>query len=352
MEMFYLVGEPITKTDSNRDEFLFPAGQIKACQEVVAESASPELITDNLRWEYLAIIQSLKDMGVEFRIVFAHPDLIDGGLLNACVTGLGCKTMGFGPNFFAPAVAYPRDFCTVLPNILLLSDSAIKELKTNEKDGWELMISPYGEGGRALVQGNTMVVCEKLVIKDGVSTANDAEVRRLVSMGIRVGFSPSLLAARFSLSRQEIKSFSSNDHIDRGACLLKGKDGRLFFVVDPEIATVDWSKPSGQMPWTPRSTEETIAYLKKSLNPLGINVCWPQSITVPYALNMLQFPDGRVLMTGGDQAVSELVGSIVGKENVSETEIPIRLYPVWMYAGIRCLVSEAPMPIAKPMAPR
>ena len=99
-----------------------------------------------------------------------------------------------------------------------------------------------------------------------------------------------------------------------------------------------------------KHSKETIEKIKLICQPLGIEVHHPKKMEVPYALNLIQFPDNRVLMTGGDESVAELINEIVGEENVFKTPTPIRYFPVWLYAGIRCLVSEAPEPLFKPVA--
>jgi hypothetical protein len=206
------------------------------------------------------------------------------------------------------------------------------------------MVSPYGEGGRALVQSNLMVGSERVIIEEGKSKKDPglADIRRL---GVRVGLFPSPLMVRFSHSGQTIQSYFSNDHIDRVSCLLKGANGKIILLADPLIQTVDWSRPDNGLPWSIRDRLHSLSYLRSNLNPFGVEVKWPRRINVPYSLNMLQFPDGRVLMTGGDPDVKALVEEIVGQGRVVETEIPIQYFPTWKFGGIRCMVGDAPIPI-------
>lgn len=344
--MLYLVGEPLKIGLARKpDCFYAPAGQLDLCREVLRESMDWNMAATKMQAEYLAIVLALRDMGVHFKIVYAHPEKIDQIVLGVCVNRLGCRLMGFPEGFFPASVAYPRDFCTVLPNLLLLSSNATARLNAKEKNGWRLRISPYGEGGRALVQGGTMIGCEKAVLTDGKSTPCDREAEELRRLGIKVGFFPSTLSTEFSGPNEGGEKVFSNDHIDRVACMLRGKDGKLSLVVDPMVYTANWSMPAFLKPWTVCDPEETRDHLCRNLGPMGIKIRWPEKLSVPYALNLVQFADGRVLMTAGDPCVKALVESIVGEGNVFETAIPIRYFPVWARAGIRCLVSEAPMPI-------
>jgi hypothetical protein len=70
-----------------------------------------------------------------------------------------------------------------------------------------------------------------------------------------------------------------------------------------------------------------------------------KSLSVPLATAMVQFEDGRVLITGGDDEVLAAVADIVGSENIQTTDIPIVQYPIFGGAGLHCLITENPMPL-------
>jgi hypothetical protein len=79
-------------------------------------------------------------------------------------------------------------------------------------------------------------------------------------------------------------------------------------------------------------------------------VHYPEKIEVPCSLNLIQFSDGKVLMTNGDESVAKLIDEIVGKENVFKTLIPIRFFPACRYGCIRCLINELPDVMFKSIA--
>lgn len=344
MEPFYLVGEPL-RLGALPTELYAPAGQIELFRRVAAEIRDRGLTNMQrlLGEEYLAIVHCLWQMGIDSKLALAHPDQVDQRVYLTCAA-FGCRAVEFGAAFTPAATGYPRDFCTMMGKTFLFSPHAVQKLKLSESHGWKMRISSFGEGGRVLVQGNTVVCCERVILNEGKSTPAHEELRVLEGEGIEVGTFPSPLNFRVATGSGTMSLFSS-DHIDRVACLLQGKDGLLYLVVDPGIKTADWTRPANGKPWSVRNAEDTTKYLEASLYHHNIRVRSPATMKVPYALNLLQFPDGRVLMTGGDPHVKALVASIVGERNVFETPIPIRYYPVIMRAGIRCLVSEAPMPI-------
>lgn len=80
---------------------------------------------------------------------------------------------------------------------------------------------------------------------------------------------------------------------------------------------------------------------------LGIKLCYPEKMEVPYALNLFQSKNGRILMTGGDDSTYHTITEIVGEEMVTKTEVPIRLYPIFNNAGIGCLINEFPSTLLK-----
>ncbi len=345
MEEFFLVGEPIFNSSPKR-EFCAPISQIDLCLEVLRETQDETEIINRLREEFLAIVFSLKQMGIDFRIVYAHKNRIDMKAIGICVQQLGCRLAGFPEDYFSPYIAYPRDFTTVLPGLILVNPKAAK-LRVSQKDGCKILSSPFGEGGRVLTSQGVMLVSERLVEEENHSRpVRPQDFEKITQEGINIGTFPFPLAQIFSASRRSDRVFI-NDHIDRVGCLVHGESGGLHLVVDPLIETAVWKGKGRTPPWIRRTPEETREKITDSCESLGINVHYPKTLKVPYSLNLIQFRDDRVLMTGGDDEVEKLITEIIGKDKIFKTPIPIRFYPVWAYAGIRCLVSEAPVPLFK-----
>jgi hypothetical protein len=339
MEILYLVGEPLFKPEEPREKFDAPFSQVELCHRVLMEVQNPQTILRHLREEYLAIVGSLKAMGIDFRIVYSHPTEVDKGLLTLCIQRLGCRLTGFDSKYRHSAVIYPRDFATVLPGLVLVNSRAVR-IMINKREDYRIVASPYGEGGRVLVCGNTMLIGERLLLEDG-RLLEPAGLEEIKQMGIRIGLLPLPACTTVSINGISTK-FSFNDHLDRVACLLQGKDGGLHLVVDPQIHSVNWKGLC--------SPKETLERIESTCKPLGIMVHCPKKLEVPYSINLVQFPDGRVLMTSGDEAVAEVVMEIIGEEKAFGTPIPIRFLPVWAYAGIRCFTNGLPKTLFIPKA--
>lgn len=345
--MLYLLGEPKFNIP-RRNDFFAPGGQAQLCQKVLDQSTTMGVVAENLRREHAAIAHALKQMGVDFRIVCRDLEKIDQPYIVALNSALGCRLAGF-PGHATSTVLYPRDFCTVHPELktLLLNPYGIESV-VSSKDGWRIAKSVWGEGGRVLYAKGTALIGDRLRTEDvGPSRPLvDEDVRILREMGMRFGEIPLPVALRYGWSGITEK-VSHNDHLDRIGALLVSQNQSLHFVMDPLNFTTQWLEGGS---WVAREPGETVELLRQVCKPLDITVHLPdRPLQVPYALNLLQVADGRVLMTSGDPGVEALVADIVGRENVYSTAVPICYYPVWMNAGIRCLVSEAPEVIMRSM---
>lgn len=339
-EHCYIIGEPLFGTEF-REIFYAPVGQADLALGILKGIKNADEAVARLREEYLAIVYALKEMGIDFRIIYAHEDKVDEKVLSVCIQGLDCRLVGFAPDFFPPSVIYPRDFITVIGKIILMN-SQIAAWQVAESSGYKLISSYFGEGGRVLACGETMLVGERLVLEEGRTVDSQEEIDKIKDLGIRVAAIPLSISQEYSTKGKE-KIFVS-DHQDRTACLIRGKDNGLHLVADPYLCVADYEAGS---PWAPLLPKESLDLLRRKCDPLGIQVHCPKRMSVPYALNLVQFPDGRVLMTAGDNDVAETIGGIIGEDKVCKTPISIELFPVWCYAGIRCLINEAPQVLFK-----
>jgi hypothetical protein len=329
-----LLGEPVFRVDPDDQKLIAPIGQYLLCQQVRDETQDEDKIYGILREEYLAIAHALHvRMGIDFRIVYAHKEVADKQTLGVLIN-ISCRLVGFPP-VLPRLTSFPRDFVLDLPGICLLSPN-FGELTTNRPKGRRAIVSPYGEGGRILAQGDVALVGDKICRG---SYSEPPQTKPLEEAGIKVGVIPNFVSVEMS-EDPGFGLFSTNDHLDRVACLLRGPGQRLHLVVDPLFHSGPAAHP------TPPKT--SINKIRDVCAPLGIDVHVPEAIHVPYSLNLVQFRDGRVLMSGGDFPVAEVVAQIVGPDKLFLTEVPIRYYPAWTLAGIHCLVGEAPSVFFRP----
>lgn len=338
---WYIVGGPafgqVLIACKKEGFFRAPAGQLELCWEVLRETQDSEAILENLSQEYFSIILGLMEMGIDFRITYCKGDKTYRKMLSASAGKLGLKLMGFPRNFPPHLVCYPRDMFTVLPGIILVNPE-IGRLKIKERSGYRILSSPYGEGGRVLLCGKTMLLSNGLIFEDNCSI-HKTELTDFEQNGMKLGFFPLSMSGTFSLAGIG-KNFFPSDHSDRVACLINGEDQKLHLVIDPNIFTVENTLIT-------RTPKESLEKIKIICQKLGIEVHCPRKIEVPYALNLIQFPDNRILMTSGDDSITAVIAEIVGEEKITQTEVPIRYFPVYTRAGIRCLVNKAPPPLFK-----
>ena len=189
-----------------------------------------------------------------------------------------------------------------------------------------------------------MLVCERVVDQDGKSrSVKNREIEEISDLGIVIKKIP----APLSINLNDIKRTFFNDHLDRIGALISDTHNNLHLVLDPGLMTTKWT-PGQTRLWDLMNPAESIDKIKSICEPHEIEVHTPKALRVPYSLNLMQFVDGQILMTSGDGDVAEVIANIVGSENVHLTPIPIRYYPTWLYAGIRCLINDAPLPVLKP----
>jgi len=337
----YLVGEPMFQGNRGETTFLAPAGQTDLCREVLRETNDLKLVRRNLTGEYLAVICGLREMGADFRIILSHPDKVAIDVINICAR-MGCRFAGFSADFFPPSIAYPRDFSTTVPGTILINEHT--KVLSPEKNGWKLIVSPWGEGGRILQATRHAAVPERICGNGKESYAvEDRHLKPLHDAGMKVMLLPPPLFFEI-MATGGMWSLSFNDHLDRVACMIQDKENHPHLIVDPGIRgmkTVNRTLSN----WIPLTSEETIAAIQERAAEAGVTFHVAPTLRIPYSLNLLQDIAGRVLMTGGEHELSSLIRTIVGPDMVIETHIPIRYFPAWNYAGIRCLVSEAPTPL-------
>jgi hypothetical protein len=338
MSVDYLVGEPIFPDwmEPPTERFSSPVASAQFAVNLRRSVQDLEQLKMALRHEYLAIIAGLSEMGATFRLLYAHPDKVDQRVMNAAVRA-GFRLAGMTPDFFTGGTIYPRDF-SIRAGRVSLVNSAWTQLTQNQDD---LIASPFGEGGRTLSARDIVLVPERIVLKAGLSRrVMDEDLSPLYAAGLRTGRLP-LPVAVYCTHEEVTSSVFFNDHLDRAAGLIAGKDGRAHLVLDPCFFTVKWIDEGAKI-WELREPEDSENLVREICKPLGIVVHRLASMRVPYALNLIQSQDGCVLMTGGDEAAAGLIGELVGSEKVHTTEIPIIHYPVFANAGIRCLVGDMP----------
>lgn len=329
-----VVGEPITKGIRN-PPYLVPAGSEFLARAVLADMArTPGEAERRLALEYLALVYALRKTGHPFRFLFAHPEAVNmqiAGLL----TALGLRGLAMNKNYPVPVTAFPRDFACELPGAFLANRAAMTTL-VEELGGKAFIGSFLGEGGRTLTCGHLALVPNKRVDEDGTVRPME-DISEISRCGrVRIGYLPLAGCSWIDATgRYLARGKPVNDHLDRVACLLLDQRGRPHLLVDPEYYR--FSQRSGML---------NSCLIDTTCLELGIELHVLSRLTVMCSLNLEQFDDGKVLMTGGDEEVHELVGALVGKATVIQTEIPICAYPLFKGAGVRCLIGYLPpMPI-------
>jgi len=302
-----------------------PQGQIDLIRKILATKPCETEIERRTREEYISIAQALKAAGEDFAVINLSVMADTAGLTN--------DSLMLQRGLPEPLYMFPRDAWVVMPDLCLFSISFPP--KNEVISSCRLLTSLLGEGGRVLGRGKTVIVPELFPDENGVwdeSVTRDAceEVEELGFLTVAI---PNPDCLTMEANGRTTTTF--NDHIDRVAGLLEGKNGELHLIVDPEYRI--WDGDQGQL-----STSASIESIRRACDKAHVAVHAPSRLSVPYSVGFCQLPCGKVVMTSGDDAVAELVENIIGSENIFPTEIPIEFYPAYVHAGVHCLISELP----------
>lgn len=333
-----VVGAPIFGNDPF-ESFRAPVGQQDLHWRVWNETRDHRELGVRLGTEYYAVLLTLKQMGVRFEIAWAHEDKILPGLKEKLIEQ-GFRFVAM-PDVDYEAIAFPRDLAFCLGNFALFNTDMKLTIRLPARIGSHQVISsPYGEGGRLLSRGRIGLVADRLYPSQTAykSTGKPPETQDLEKTGIRVGFLPHHIMFEID-QRASVQGFIPDDHLDRTKALVEDRKGRLHLLVAP-------GNPSGfRHPWKDPAigADEALELCRRTCGTLGIEVHVPKAISIPGVLNLHQFQDGRVIMTGGDDEVAAMVESLVGRKNVYQTPVPIALWPAQVHGGIRCLIGDLPI---------
>ena len=331
---WYLLGEPLFHPELAAEHWA-PIGQVRAVLKVLEEGESEELVLDRWRTEYLSVVDALIQMQVPFRVCITHRDYLDRPTMKE-LEHRDCGFAEFAPALMPGLNVFVRDLCTTLPGLVLMNDEAFQPTSL-ETGGVLHRTSPLGMGGRVLHAGDSVVV-NALLRRERTANNNLSPIAKdeqdgIRRLGLQVATFPAVCCEWFNIERSIGYEFFGDDHVDRSACLLRGQSNEVHLVLAPKLQPLTlsgrWQDP-----------EEYKEEFLNQWSDMGIKVTVLDGISVPYALNLIQFEDGRVLMTSGDDHTLSVVSQIVGKESVHMTSEPIRFFPAWAQSGIRCLLNR------------
>lgn len=322
-----LVAEPIfghPDEDKNwMHKVTVPLGQEEWVENLTSTKLDEPTIEKNFMDEYLAIIASLKEIGVPFRVIVSHRKLIDETFVAVMLTAF--RIRGLSLNEALSSTCFPRDMMVDFDGKAYINPEANFNFPDNSG-----RISPLGEGGRVLRQGRKVFVPDQR----GYVQSRKRFVQDLQRLHSRfqIGFLPHPLAIELDTRNGSRKVFT-NDHLDRTAALIVGKDGKDYLVLDEHYVNESYP-PYGDY-WN---------QIQRECRKLGVIpiVLERGPGSIPYAINLEQFFDGTVLCTGEDFALKVVLGQIVGLDKIKVTNKPIIFYPIFRQGGIRCMLLFAP----------
>jgi hypothetical protein len=325
-----LLAEPIFKypgkDEGKQVKFIVPLGLEPWVEQRFSHPITEQQITETLADEYLSIASALKEMGVPFRVIIAHRQQIDEKFALAILQHFNVRGIALDKSI--KETCFPRDMMVNFDGKMYINPGA--NFYFPDHSG---VLSPLGEGGRVLkVDKKVFVPDPRGFVKTRSKYVKDIHT---LSARFQFGFLPFPLAVEVD-SQTGRKTIFPNDHLDRVAAFIKGKDDNEYLLLDANYVS-ETQTPYGKHWDRIKEACEQLAVI-----PVVIKRK-PESI--PYALNLDQFADGTVLLTGGDNILAEIVSQIVGDDKVHTTQHPIVLYPLYRNGGIRCMLLHSPQTI-------
>jgi len=316
-----------------KSPIVIPVGQHHLVIEVLKRYSNKQGMIRRLISEYRSIVKALLKMKVDFKIL----NLKDGeDAVRSWLLKKGCKGVEFPMEKPSHWHIFPRDMFVYLEEIdTILVHSKLFKLKRDRSSSCEIIHTELAEGGQILFSDRHLITgCHPEMIN---RRRKNRVFNQLREMGMKITFIPQ--AIFFALSREgrgrPISTYYES-HIDRSASLLKGKDGDYYLIIDPGYRT---GPLIDLLP-----AQKSIDLVRKICEENGIRVRIPTSLSVPYGTSAIQFKNGKVLATDGDEELLSTLADIVGTENLYMTDIPFSAYSIFAAAGLHCLITERPEP--------
>lgn len=330
----YLLGCPFFELNFKKDMRQFiPVGQYRSMSKAFRKIKDKGSMITRLKSEYRAIVKALLELGIAFRIV----DLERGDKeIGRWLRSKDCLSLELPYEQIIHWQIFPRDMCVYIRAVnALLVHSALFKVPSTYLKGCKIIHTTWGEGGRLLLSGDRMLLGQSPEHREKIQESR--VISELKNMGMKAAFVPHALF--YGLSPLGRKSFVfHHSHIDLIGSLLMDKEGAFHLIMDPAYRTGTLISPF--------SIRDSLDLVRNNCEKIEIEIHTPEKpLAVPLATSMVQFEDGSVLATKGDDDVLRIVEDIVGSGNIYVTNTPIIQYPMFGGAGLHCLITESPEPL-------
>ncbi len=330
----YLIGTPYFNLNFKEDTRHFiPVGQYRTASRLFKKTHDRPSMVAGLKLEYRSIVKALVDMRIKFRVVdLERGDRETGRRLRE----YGCNSLRLPYEHVIHWQIFPRDMCVYVKDAnIILVHSKLFKIPSLQLNGCRVLHTAWGEGGRVLFSGDHMILGVKP--ESGRRVKDARIISTLRDRGMQIAFVPYALFYGLSPGGER-KSLFHHSHIDLSASVLTGKDSDFHLIIDPAYRTGPLSDPM--------TVHRSLDLVRKNCAEIGVEVHVPRRpLNIPFATAMVQFENGKVLATGGDEEVLATVADIVGSGNLITTDAPVVQYPLFGGAGLHCLITENPLPL-------
>ena len=302
--------------------------------------------------EWEEIHSLLLRTGLEPKVMLAFEEVLGRDFVKIFRQG-PMPTVNF-PGVDMTLQRFPRDLWTYLPNGTVLMDLAWNKIYSGLNPACRLIDptytarrgivdSVYGEGGRLMVRRSLAVVFERVEIphleqlRKRRYELSPAPTHQLREQGLDVLELPNVAVVTTGKG-PGTEMFGVEEHVDRYFALIEDRKGGLHLLADPEIHS-GFQGPNKPPKYNAGST---LNECRRRAIRAGVEFHRIKRIHHPLAMGVYQTAEGVVAMSCGEPELEQVITDLVGADRVVTSRFPLYKYGAWLYAGVRCLVNEAP----------
>ncbi|MEI6477603.1 MAG: hypothetical protein WCO52_01280 [bacterium] len=323
-----VLGLPVLGNWSAECRLFVPLGHEAFCREILHEDEddSSNAPLGQLE-ELLGLIDTLHRARQKPFLLLTHmnrfpgvvfKELYDSGVRQFPIRKLDRRALLSG---------FPRDLAVAVPETMTLLVSTRYRGRVKPRyDGWRVIRSNWGEGGRIHVSGTTAVVAERegpIFGRQDHRALREAGIEKIVTLP---------QGGALVEEHDGSKVYARIGHVDVFAGLCTANDGSLHLFLDPQYPSFDKDVRTAIREYALRMCEKA-----------DITLHVPETdLLVPYSPGFVQLHGGRVILTGGEPWLKDELVKLLGPMKVFCMKQPFKRIPCYLRAGIHCLVNELP----------
>lgn len=239
------IGEPLS---FSREKYLSPLyapiGQFGLFHTYFIKEQDEYTLGKLLQAEYLAIVETMLKMEVDFRVIYCHVDKSQNmQTISKCINMKNKDLLfSFDKGRTPFSVMYPNLLSLKIKNFILVNDEAepfFSKIKNKEN----IWVSYYGNGAMTIADNDYIFVAQKQVRGEYLYLPDPAEIKAIEDRGVNINFLPlpAVIDYKFFGKKKKVTIYS-DDNLDDVLALIKDKNGKEYLLIDPNMKSYVWDE--------------------------------------------------------------------------------------------------------------